>query len=740
MIDTIDQVYNQITAGPSPRIKRLEAEARVRGKNQPPYTFVADLAKAYYELEGIPEHERQARAFAIAIEQMPVYLLPDERIAGVVYHLGERVETEDPFRWHEAADKITAEALPENAELVELNVYTDGAARGHITWRWDFILQKGTEGLLKEYRLALENPKDEKAAEFYRCVIYLLEAFQRWCDKHTAAIKDALDNCEPRDRARLQELFEICSRVPRYPARNFREALQSFWFQHIAVMSEVPWGGNGPGRMDYFLWPYLERDIAEGVMTLQDARELIDELFIRLDEGLMDADGWVEAVVVGGSDLNGSPSINPLSYIIVESIMGLNVLHPSVYMRMPENCPDEFLALAAHYLTTGRNRAQILNDPAIIKAMETFGMSKEDAAMYTCGGCMEITPQGMNSDLLFAGFQNIPKTVELVITGGECLLTGRKLKSVDLPPLTHYKTFEDFYKAFENELARELNVFFRRLDVYSETSAEIRPCYLQSSMILDCLEQGRSMHDGGARYHDYGSSPMGMPNAADAIFAVKKAVYDDHICTAEELLAALRANFEGYEELRLKLRSIPKYGQQNPEADAMAARVMGSVCRIYESYRTRWGGRAKPVVLTFVWAPMLGSQLGATADGNFAGTPIAQSLTPQSSSMTEGITAAIGSYTSMPLNLVAGGGSSMWDIDPQWAKPEVVESLLRTFLKLGGHIWQGNTTDVEELIKAREKPEDYQSLMVRVGGFSARFVALDDELQKEIITRRRHAG
>ena len=738
-MNTLTHTYEELTSGASPRIKRLAAEARMRGKNQPPYTFAADLAAAYARFEGVPKHERQALAFAEAIEKMPVYLLPDERLVGMVYHLGERIKAEDPVSWHKEAEEIAYKIIPENAELAELNVYTDGAARGHITWRWDWILKKGTDGLLKDYRRALENPRDEKASQFYRCVIYLLEAFQRWCDKHVDALKDALESCEPSDRPRLQELIEICSRVPRYPARNFREALQSFWIQHIAVIAEEPWGGNGPGRVDYFLWPYLERDIAEGVMTLQDARELIDEMFIRFDERLMDADGWVEAIVVGGSNPNGSSSVNPLSYIIVESIMGLDVLHPSIYMRMPEDCPDDFIKLAAHYLLKGRNRAQILNDPAIIKAMETFGMPKEDAAMYTCGGCMEITPQGMNSDLLFAGFQNIPKTVELVITGGECLVTGKKLKAVNLPSLVAYKTFDEFYKAFENELARELNLFFRRIDIYSEMCAENRPCYLQSSMIADCLERGREMHDGGARYHDYGSSPMGLPNAADAIFAVKKAVYDDNICTAEELLAALRANFEGYEDLRLKLRAIPKYGQQNPEADAMAARVMESVCRIYESYRTRWGGRAKPVVLTFVWAAMLGSQLGATADGNKAGTPIAQSLTPQSSSMTEGITAAIGSYTSMPLNLVAGGGSSMWDIDPQWASPAVIEPLLRTFLKLGGHIWQGNTTDVEELIKARENPNDYRSLMVRVGGYSARFVTLDDELQREIINRRRHA-
>jgi formate C-acetyltransferase len=294
------------------------------------------------------------------------------------------------------------------------------------------------------------------------------------------------------------------------------------------------------------------------------------------------------------------------------------------------------------------------------------------------------------------------------------------------------------YEAFERELERELKILFGRYDLYSEAMAEHRPLFLMSSMTADCLERGRELHDGGARYHHYGSSPLGIPNAADALYAVKQAVFDEAICSAEELFEAMRSNFEDREALRLRLRALPKYGRQHPDADAMMARVLASVCDVYESHRNRLGGRIKPVVLTFVWAPIAGGALGATADGQFAGTPVAHGLTPQNAGLSEGVTAAIGSCTSLPLSKVSGGASTMWDLDHQWGTPEVSEHLLTTFLDMGGHIFQGNTTDVEELIRAREDPRSHPHVLVRVGGYSARFVTLAPELQEEIITRHRH--
>jgi formate C-acetyltransferase len=200
----------------------------------------------------------------------------------------------------------------------------------------------------------------------------------------------------------------------------------------------------------------------------------------------------------------------------------------------------------------------------------------------------------------------------------------------------------------------------------------------------------------------------------------------------------MKHNFEGHEKLQAKLRSISKYGMDDADADAMANRLMRDICGIFFKNKNRWGGSGKPIILTFTYSSHVSKSIGATPDGRKLGGNVAHGVTPFSSSMTEGITAAINSCCKMPFDKFAGGASTMWDLDSSWVNEELVEALLSTFIQNGGQIFQGNTTDVSELIAAREHPEDYGHLIVRVGGYSARFVGLSSALQEDIITRIRH--
>ena len=259
-------------------------------------------------------------------------------------------------------------------------------------------------------------------------------------------------------------------------------------------------------------------------------------------------------------------------------------------------------------------------------------------------------------------------------------------------------------------------------------------------MIDDCLERGRNMHAGGARYHDYGMSQIALPNIADALYAIKKAVFEDKFCTAGELTAAMKADFKGFEMLQAKLRKLPKYGINDEEVDALAARVVSDFADMLLRYRTRWGGKGKPVIMTYVFSPVAAAIMGATADGRNSGMGIAHGLTPYSGSMIDGVTSAINSCAKLPYEKIPGGASTMWDFDSSWATEEIVEALFMTYFKGGGQIFQGNTTPIEDLLKARENPEEYPNLIVRVGGFSARFVSLPEELQEDIINRIRHSA
>ena len=714
----------------SERIVEIQKKCLERGKRGFDTHFGRDYHFSALNLySDLPHAEKLARAMAYAVKEQPVFAYADDRIGGRIYYNREvNIEKYCPDLDYVSEGSARFEReFPDGADLLK-NQLISRMAKGHITWFFDRLLKSGTEGYKKLFENALANAKDKKAEEFYRGVIIMLDALQYYNDKHI----------EEYEKLGNYELAERMKRVPRYPCESFRDAVQAFYMQHIVVMRENPFGGNGPGRLDYYLWPYLEKDLENGTCTLDEAKEIIDELFLRIDERIHNSDAWVEAIVVGGTYPNGESAVNPLTYIMIRSIMDLNISHPSIYVRLPKDPPNELVKLCAEYMTSGNNRAQILYDPAVLGALCKSGIPFEDAVEYACGGCMEVGIQGMTSDFLYIGWQNVPKMLEFMITGGECLTTGEKYSFFDFGGLSAYTDFDSFYSDFIKESKRITEVFLKEQDIYSELTEKNRPSYLISSMIDNCLEKGRNMHGGGAKYHDYGGSHVGLPNTADGLFAIKKAVFDDKICTADELISALKADFVGYEVLQSKLKNIPKYGMDNDEADSLANKLMRDFSDMYNGFETRWGGRGKPVILTFRYSPLAAKMLGATADGRKAHAGVAHGVGPACSSMKNGLSAAINSCGRMPFECFSGGASTMWDFDSAWATNDVIEAVIRTFISKGGQIFQGNTTPLEELEDAKMHPEKYEHLMVRVGGYSARFVNLEPAFQDEIIGRLRH--
>lgn len=708
--------------------KEYKESASIFHENNYDYNLHYSANNLYSDL---PQWEKIARATHYALINQDIYIYPSDKIIGRIFFNNiKNVEKICPD-----LDFSTSPRNKVASEIDYLDEFCDTChffdkkiTKGHIAWLWDRILHHGVDGLIKMFKTQLDNAKDQKAVEFYSGVLIVLDAIIIWNNKHIQKLKEL----------KMYDLAEICERVPQYPARNFKEAVQAYHMQHIMVLSENPYGGNSPGRLDYYLYPYLEQDLKEGTCTLEEAREIIDELFLRIDESVHIRDQWGITISIGGSHKNGTSAVNKLTYIMIESIIGLNITHPLLYPRMPKNPPKEYIDLCVKYILNGNNRAQILNDEAIIKAVVNSGVRYTDAVEYVCGGCMEVSPMGMQSDFLFQGWNNIPKFVEVAITGGQCLVTGKQLKGTKFKGLENYTNFEDFYIDFENELQRIIHIYFHIQDIASEEAAKSRPAYLLCSMLDDCLTTGRNHHDGGARYHNYGSAPIGIANAADSLFAIKKAVFDDKICTASSLVSALKTNYEGNENLRLKLLNIPKYGQENNEADDFAKKVMLSISKAYSSYKNRFGGIGLPIVLTFTFGATASKLLGAGADGSFSGKMVSHGLTPQSSAMINGITSAINSNLNMPTEIFSGGASTMWDFDSDWINEDLLKTILEVFLDGGGQIFQGNTTSVDDLIKAQNNPEDFYNLIVRVGGFSARFVNLNTDIQNDIIFRYRH--
>jgi formate C-acetyltransferase len=739
----------------SPRTSEFLGAAKARALHPEPSPRMVNRTKAFFEIyKDEPLRHRQALSFAYELKNEPVCVLEDSLLSGQIYHC--KNQPWDSSLWNEFDMgfnylKRIENELPEIIKLAGFEylgqegggkywISPIGGAPGHIGWHWDWIVSSGIEGIFKRIDAALPEA-DEKGRVELECMKICLQAVLDWSDSHVKALESKLSSSSGSEEELLLENIGVCKRVPRYGARSFREAVQAFHFSYLATIFENPYGGNGPGRLDYFLWPYLEKDLENGLQTLASAREIVDELFIRFHERLCwGADGHVETIVVGGSHPDGSCAANPLTRIMVESISAMSELtHPSVYIRIPHDAPEWLLDLSVNYLLHGGNRAQILNDDAIVKAITRDGhIPAEDANIYMCGGCMEISPFAMNGDLLFTGFFNVAKVLEYVMTGGVCLMSGEKVLSHLEKDISGYRSFEEFYKAFISELDRILTLTFKRLEIYCEESVKFRQLFLVSSQVDDCIKKGRVINDGGARYEDYGSTPLGIPNSADSLYAIREAVFRKKIVTPSALIDILKNNFTGQDPLRRRLMSLPKYGQGDKEADEMMAKLTADVCGIYDKYTNRLGGKVKPMIMTFMMAAPTGAAIGASPDGRLAGTPIAQGITPQSCAMTKGVTTAMLSANSVPIEGFSGGASHIWDIEPSCAKFELVKNLLAVFFKTGGQMFQGNATDVKKLVDAQKNPENHAGMTVRIGGFSAVFVNVGKEIQDEVISRHRH--
>jgi trans-4-hydroxy-L-proline dehydratase len=504
------------------RLAMYREESIARNRENITSSKEANWTKAFFELySSLSLEERQARSFAYALTHEPVYLFPHERLVGLIYMctrsgIPAAVDVAGTdSRWAEysvfpTAMKKVREVLPENEMFLKYSSY-DFALPGHVTWDYGVILNRGIEGLLEDVRRRQGRTSEGKAAAFYKSVVIVLEGVLDWVKIHAQRLRAAGQS----------ELADICERVPAKPARTFREAVQSFWFQYNAVLFENPHGGNGAGRLDWYLWPFLEADLAAGRTTLEEAREVITELFLKIEERFTDADGWVEALVVGGRNPDGTVAVNPLLSMIVEAIMELRQTHPSVYIRLPDDAPQDFVDLATRYVLESGNRALIFGDDAVISALVAEGTAPADARHWAAGGCMEVGVQGMCGDLLWAFVHNVAMTFELSINGGKMLISGEKVSPHD-KELGDYKSFQEVYAGFEKEFEREMGILLRKLDIYLESYARYRPSFLLSSMVHDCLERGRTFNEGGARYPNYGGSGTGIPNVCDQEGGVRR--------------------------------------------------------------------------------------------------------------------------------------------------------------------------------------------------------------------------
>ncbi len=617
-----------------------------------------------------------------------------------------------------------------------------GWVENHSVRDFAKVVRIGFAGILDEVEVALAagsltDPDFPRKENFWRAARSVCEAGillgRRYAERAAAMAAAASD---PDEKARLERMAEVCERVPARGARGFHEAAQALWFAHILTCGEDGINANSIGRLDQILFPYYQTGLADGSLTRDAALDLMEELACKL---YLDYD--VQAITLGGVDKDGRCAVNDLSHLILEATRNVGFIR-DVSIRVSKDSPTSFLRLAAELIAEGGGIPFLFNDDCFIKALTDRGIAVEDARDYAPIGCIELTIPGRANPHAVSGWFNAAKCLELALFNGADPRTGVQI-GPETGALGDHPTFESLLAAYETQVE-----FFARRMVYHCNRGELSqrergpmPCW--SVMTDDCIVRGRDITNGGAVYNYHSICLLGTANTADSLMAVKKTVYDEGSIRADELLNALRNNFDGRDDLRQKLlREAPKYGNDMAEVDLLAKRVDDHFIDLMDTMRSPMGGRYFVHLFSFLCNLDFGKCLGATPDGRKAGEPIAYSLSAQQGRDERGATAMLKSLARLPHDRAAGASAAIIELDPAVVAGEAgVERLcmlMRAALALGVGQLQFNVVTVERLRQAQQDPERYGDIPVRVAGFSQKFKLVPPELQEHIIARTKH--
>ena len=636
----------------------------------------------------------------------------------------------------------TAPGLPQPTEGAELDAEAQvylmfGWCTNHSVRGYEWVLRRGFGGLARQVARRQLGERPEGQPGFLQAAAIVARAGARLGLRFAQEAARQAQACpDPARRRELGEIAAACRRVPVRPARTLREAIQALLFAHLLTCAEDHINANSLGRIDQMLGRYYDGDLAAGRLDREGARELVEELWLKLYQTYD-----VQQATVGGLTREGADATNEVSYLCLEATARLD-LPRCLSVRLHTGTPRPLVELAARVAGRGGGIPFFFNDEAIIPALLDKGVRPPDARDYAIIGCVEITIPGKTNPHAVSHNLNLAKVLEITLHGGRDPRTGRQVGSVG-PALPECPDYASLEQAFH----RQLGHFARRAAAGSNLQElrqeRLQPLPYQSLLTARCVARGRDLTAGGARYNYHSVSAVGIPNVADSLAALRLLVYQQGVVKPSDLMAALAANFAGYEPLRQALLRAPKYGNDDDRVDAVAARVAERYCRLMHGLRTVRGGRFHVHLFSFVWhVSPFGKTTGALPDGRRAGEPLAYSLSPMQGRDRLGLTAMLASLAKIPHHLAAGSSSAIIELDPSLLRGVGMVKfvdLLQAAVARGVGQMQFNVVDADTLRRAQQQPERYQGLCVRVSGYSYRFCLLDRDMQDHIIARVKHA-
>lgn len=561
------------------------------------------------------------------------------------------------------------------------------------------------------------------------------------------AEKMALTEPNPTRAAELSQIAEICRWVPAHAPRNYWEAIQMYWFIHLGTITELNgWDAMNPGHFDQHLTPFYEKDITTGILTREQAKELMACFFIKVNNHTAPPKVGITAkesgtyndftnLNIGGVKVDGSTGVSEVSYIMLETVEALHILQPGSSIHISKNTPEDFLHAGCKVIRRGYGYPSVFNTDTYIKELTRQGKTLQDAREGGCSGCIEVGAFGKEAYIL-TGYLNVPKILEITLNNGFDPISGQQ---IGLKTGSGFNDFEDLYAAFLKQIHYFVDLKIHVSNYIDKMFAKYAPAPFLSLFIDDCIAKGRDYYNCGPRYNTNYIQCTGLGTVTDSLSSIKKHVFEEKRWTMDQLLKALSDNFEGHEVMRQTIiNRTPFFGNDDDYADDIAVRIYNDLFDAIEGKPNTKGECFHIDMLSTTCHVYFGKVTGATPNGRFANRAISDGTSPEHGADTHGPSAVVKSLGK--LDQTKSGGTllnqrfmpNMLKSDEDIAK---LTALIRSYFALGGHHIQFNIIDTETLYDAQKHPEEYRDLLVRVAGYSDYFNDMNLDLQMDVITR-----
>ncbi|MBQ9860356.1 MAG: glycyl radical protein [Clostridia bacterium] len=806
------------------------------------------LTESYRATEGEPMITRRSKAFYHILENIPITIRPEELVVGSTtvmprsaqvfpeysYEwLEEEFETiatrsADPFYISEdtkaklreaykywkgrtSSELATSYMSKEALRSIEHNIFTPGNyfynGVGHVSVQYDKVLRMGYSGIRAEAQAALDKLHITDSdfvtrRHFLEAVILSCDAAILYARRYAALAAAQANECtDPTRRRELNQIAENCRRVPEFGANSFWEACQSFWFVQMLIQTESSGHSVSPGRFDQYMYPYYKADLDAGRLTPEFAQELIDCVWVKLNDMCKVRDAASAAgfagysmfqnLIVGGQNERGEDVTNDLSFMCLQASMHTQLPAPSLSIRIWNGTPHDLLIKAGELTRTGIGLPAYYNDEVIIPALVSRGLTLQDARNYCVIGCVEPQCPGKTEGWHDAAFFNMCRIVELVFQNG---MDAGEMVGIATGDITKMTSFQQVFDAYQKQTDYQVELMVNADNAIDVAHAERCPLPFLSSMIEDCIGRGLATQCGGAKYNFTGPQGFGVANMADGLYAIRELVFNKKEYTLADFKEAMEHNFgvgavaptdvehvtteivkglvaggqtvgekeiaqiasivqsqtlepakrDKYMRLRESIQALPKFGNDIEDIDALAREVAYTYTRSVENYENPRGGIYQAGLYPVSANVPLGAQTGATPDGRLAYTPVADGVSPVAGSDTSGPTAAANSVARLDHHIASNGTLYNMKFHPSALAGrgglENFAALIRTYFEKKGSHMQFNVVSRETLLDAQAHPENYKALVVRVAGYSALFTTLSRSLQDDIINRTEQKG